>query len=109
VAASSAVVRASEFAATRAVRYRSKTQRAVAPMQVTSILLLVVIAFAWVAFKVFNCLRTMRIHMGVGVIVSKYENPLLFWLVIALQCLAMGALLGVIYAACFILPNSVMS
>ena len=64
-------------------------------MQVTSILLLVVIAFAWVAFKVFNCLRTMRIHMGVGVIVSKYENPLLFWLVIALQCLAMGALLGV--------------
>jgi hypothetical protein len=47
--------------------------------------------------------------MGVGVIVSKYESPLFCWLVIALQCLAVGALLGIIYVACFILPNSVMS
>lgn len=49
----------------------------------------------------------MQIQMGVGVVVSMYESPILFWLVISLQCLAMGALLAVIYAAYFILPNSV--
>jgi len=47
--------------------------------------------------------------MGVGVILSMYESPLLFWIVIALQCLALGALLAIIYVACFILPNQVMS
>jgi len=78
-------------------------------MQLTSILLFMVLAFAWMAFKVFNCLRTMRIQMGVGVIVWKDESPFLFWLLITLQCLAMSALLGIIYVACLILPNTVMS
>jgi|tagenome__1003787_1003787.scaffolds.fasta_scaffold19737744_2 hypothetical protein len=78
-------------------------------MQVISILFVVMVAFALVALKLFNSLRTMQIQMGVGVVLSKYENPLLFWLVIALQCLAVGGLVAIIYLACFILPNSVMS
>jgi hypothetical protein len=84
-----------------------RLQRATAPMQVISIVFVVTVAFALMALKLFNSLRTMRIQMGVGVIVSRYESPLFFWLVIALQCLAVGALLGIIYVACFILPNSV--
>jgi hypothetical protein len=75
-------------------------------MQVISILFVVMVAFALVALKLFNSLRTMQIEMGVGVVLS---NPLLFWLVIALQCLAVGGLVAIIYLACFILPNSVMS
>jgi hypothetical protein len=75
-------------------------------MQVITVVSVLVVAFALMALKLFNSLRTMQIQMGVGVIVSRYESPLLFWLVIALQCLALGALLGIIYVACFILPNS---
>jgi hypothetical protein len=86
-----------------------RLQRATAPMQVISIVFVVTVAFALMALKLFNSLRTMRIQMGVGVIVSRYESPAIFWLVIALQCFAVGALLGIIYVACFILPNSVMS
>ena len=84
-----------------------RQQRATAPMQVISIVVVVLVAFALMALKLFNSLRTMQIQMGVGVVVSMYESPLLFWLVIALQCLGIGALLAVIYAAYFILPNSV--
>ena len=61
------------------------------------------------ALKLFNSLRTMRIQMGVGVVLSMYESPLLFWIVIVLQCLALGALLAIIYVAYFVLPNHVMS
>lgn len=78
-------------------------------MPVTSILFVVIFVLALMALKLFNSLRTMRIRMGVGVILSMYESPLLFWIVIALQCLALGALLAIIYVACFILPNQVMS
>ena len=78
-------------------------------MQVISIVFVVMVAFALVALKLFNSLRTMQIHMGVGVIVTRYESPLFFWLMIALQCSMLGALLGLIYAACFIFPTSIMS
>jgi hypothetical protein len=47
--------------------------------------------------------------MGVGVVLSRYESPSLFWLVIAFQCLVIGALLAIIYVPIFILPNQVMS
>ena len=43
--------------------------------------------------------------MGVGVMLSKYENPLLFWIVIALQCLMVGVLLAIMYVPIFVLPN----
>jgi hypothetical protein len=47
----------------------------------------------------------MQVRMGAGVVISSYENPLLFWLAIALQCLALGALLAMIYAVNFVLPE----
>lgn len=78
-------------------------------MPATSILFVVIFAFALMALKLFNSLRALRIQMGVGVALSMYESPLLFWTVIALQCLALGLLLAIIYAAYFILPNHIMS
>jgi hypothetical protein len=54
-----------------------------------------------------NSLITMQIRMGVGVILSRYDSPWLFWLVIALQCLAIGSLLAVLYLMFFVLPNDV--
>ena len=78
-------------------------------MSVTSILSVVIIAFALMALKLFNSLRTMQIQMGVGVALSMYESPLLFWTVIALQGLALGALLAIIHVAYFVLPNQIMS
>ena len=49
----------------------------------------------------------MQIRMGAGVILSRYDSPWLFWLVIALQCLAIGALLAVLYLMFFVLPYGV--
>jgi hypothetical protein len=74
-------------------------------MPVTSILFVVIFAFALMALKLFNSLRTMQIQMGVGVVLSLYESPLLFWTVIALQCLALGVLLAIVHATYFVLPN----
>jgi len=72
-------------------------------------LLPVLIAFVLMSCKLFNSLRTMKIYMGVGVMLVRYDNPLLFWFVIVLQCLALGALLAIIYVPVFILPNQIMS
>ena len=47
--------------------------------------------------------------MGVGAALSMYDSPLLFWTVIVLQCLVLGVLLAIIYAAYFILPDHVIS
>lgn len=78
-------------------------------MQVTSLFFIVAFAFALMALKLFNSLRTMQVQMGVGVVLSRYESPPLFWLVIGLQCLALGALLAIIHVVCFVLPNQIMS
>ena len=78
-------------------------------MPVTSILFVVTFAFALMALKLFNSLRVLRIQMGVGAALSMYDSPLLFWTVIVLQCLVLGVLLAIIYAAYFILPDHVMS
>jgi hypothetical protein len=78
-------------------------------MQVVTILLPVIFAFVLMSFKLFNSLRAMEIQMGVGVVLLRYESPLLFWFVIAFQCLVIGALFAIIYWIVFILPNHVMS
>jgi len=78
-------------------------------MQVTSLLSVVAFALALMALKLFDSLRTMQVQMGVGVVLSRYDSPPLFWLVIGLQCLALGALLAMIQAAYFVLPNQIMS
>ena len=79
------------------------------PMQVTSLLSVVAFALALMALKLFNSLRTMQVQMGVGVVLSRYDSPPLFWVVIGLQCLVLGALLAIIHAVCFVLPNQIMS
>jgi hypothetical protein len=74
-------------------------------MPVILLLPVLILAFALIGLKLFNSLRTMQIRMGVGVVLSMYESPLLFWTMIALQSLALGALFAVVYVACFVLPN----
>jgi len=54
-------------------------------------------------------LRSMNIYMGVGMFLSRYESPFLFWLMIAWQCLVLGALFATIYVPIFVLPNQIMS
>ena len=76
-------------------------------MQAIWIVLAVVVAFALASWKLLNSLITMQIRMGVGVLLSRYDSPRLFWLVIALQCLALGALLAVLYLMFFVLPYDV--
>ena len=66
----------------------SSVYNELAPMQVIPIALVVMIAFALIVVKLFNSLRSIQIQMGARVIVSRDESPLLFWLVIVLQCLA---------------------
>ena len=79
------------------------------PMPVTSMLFVVMIAFALMAFRLFNSLRTMQIQLGFGAILPRYESPRLFWLAIALRCLGLGAFFAVIYVACFVAPDQPMS
>jgi hypothetical protein len=55
----------------------------------------VLFALALISLKLFNSLRNMQIQMGVGVVLSRYESPLLFWFVIAFQCSVIGVLLGI--------------
>ena len=69
-------------------------------MPVLTMLLPVFFAFALMSCKLFNSLRTMEIQMGMGVVLSNYESPSLFWFVIAFQCLVIGALLDRLLA-CF--------
>jgi len=78
-------------------------------MQVKTLLYLVVFAFALMSLKLFNDLRTMQIRMGIGVVLLRYEHPLLFWLMIGLECLVIGALLAIIYSVFFVLPYQIMS
>ncbi|NPU65631.1 hypothetical protein HL667_11550 [Bradyrhizobium sp. 83012] len=78
-------------------------------MQVTSILLVIVLPFAWAVLKLFNSLRTMQVKVGVGLVLSRYDNPRLFWLLVGLQSLAIGVLLAVLYAAYVVLPNQIAS
>ena len=78
-------------------------------MPVTLILFFVMCLFALAALKLFNSLRTMQFQMGVGVVLSRYESPALFWLMIVLQCLAVGVPFGIIYSVFFVLPNQIMS
>jgi hypothetical protein len=44
-----------------------------------------------------------------GVVLSRYDHPLLFWTVIAVQCLVLGVLFAIIYGVFFVLPYQVMS
>lgn len=78
-------------------------------MPVTSILFVAMVAFALMAFRLFNSLRTMEIQLGFGGILPRYESPRLFWLAIALQCLGVGTLFAVLYVICFVAPNQPMS
>jgi hypothetical protein len=71
-------------------------------MQVVTILLPVIVAFALVSLKLFNSLRTMQIQMGVGVVLSRYESPLLFWFVIALPVLGDRARCSRSYTRCIL-------
>jgi hypothetical protein len=71
-------------------------------MPVVLILFPVIFAFVLMSWKLFNSLRTTQIQMGVGVVLSRYESPLMFWFVIALQCLVIGALFAIIYSVFFV-------
>jgi hypothetical protein len=78
-------------------------------MQVATLMLLPALLVAWMCFKLFRSLLAMEIGMGVGVVLSRYENPILFWAVITIQCAAVGGLFAVIWYVVFVLPNRIMS
>jgi len=48
----------------------------------------------------------MQIGMGVGVVISRYENPVLFWMTVALQCLALITVLVITGVVRFVSPRS---
>jgi hypothetical protein len=77
-------------------------------MPVILILLVVMVAFALVGFRLFNSLRTMQIQLGFGAVLLRYESPSLFWLALALQCLGLGTLFSIIYVLCFVAPYQPM-
>ena len=78
-------------------------------MPVAALILLSLLPLAWICWKLFNSLRLMEIHMGVGVVLSRYDNPALFWAVIGIQAALIGLLLAVIGYVTLVLPNHVMS
>jgi hypothetical protein len=78
-------------------------------MDAYALSVVVVIGFAWMTGKLFNSLRQIEIRLGVGLVLAKRDNPLLFWSVVGIQCLGVGVLLAIIYYAIFVLPNRTMS
>jgi hypothetical protein len=70
---------------------------------ITSPILL--LALAATSLAVFRSFRTMQIGMGLGVVISRYETPVLFWMTVALQCLALIAVLVIIGVVCFVSPR----
>lgn len=71
---------------------------------ITSPILLLALAATLLA--VFRSFRTMQIGMGVGVVISRYENPVLFWMTVALQCLALITVLVITGVVRFVSPRS---
>ena len=71
-------------------------------MAVMIILFPAIVLFALMSWTLFNSLRMMEIHMGMGVVLRRYESPLLFWTILAVQCLTIGVLLALIYSVCFV-------
>jgi hypothetical protein len=66
---------------------------------------ILLLALAATVLAVFRSFRTMQIRMGLGVVISGYENPVLFWMMVALQCLALIAVLAIIGVVCFVSPR----
>ena len=71
-----------------------------------AILLLLLGRICW---KLFNGLRAMEIRTGVGVVLSRYDDPTLFWAVFALQSAFAGLLVAIIGFITFILPHLTMT
>jgi len=52
---------------------------------------LLVVGFLLVAGKLFNSLRNMEVQMGISVVLTRNESPVLFW---SVQCVAVGIYLA---------------
>jgi hypothetical protein len=78
-------------------------------MYAYTLFIAVVIGFAWMTAKLFNSLRQMEVPMGVGVVLARRDNPLLFWSVVGIQCCGVGSLLAIVHYAIFVLPDRIMS
>jgi hypothetical protein len=78
-------------------------------MYAYALFIIVVVGFAWMAGKLFNSLRQMKVRMRVGVVLAKRDNPMLFWSVVGIQCLGVCVLLAIIYFVIFVLPNRIVS
>jgi hypothetical protein len=78
-------------------------------MPVITPLIILLLPLAWICWKLFDGLRTMEIRMGVGVVLSGYDNPILFWTVFALQCAFAGLLVAIIGFITLVLPHLTMT
>jgi ABC-type Fe3+-siderophore transport system permease subunit len=78
-------------------------------MPVVMLLIILLLPLAWICWKLFTGLRSMEIRMGVGVVLSRYDNPILFWTVFALQCAFASLLVGTFGFIVFVLPHLTMT
>lgn len=60
--------------------------------------------FGILTWKLLKDLRNRRIEMGAGVVLSGWDNPLLFWIMVALQCGALGGVIAIGYVVYFHFP-----
>jgi hypothetical protein len=73
------------------------------------LLAVLLLPLGWICWKLIGSLWAMEIRMGVGVVLYRYENPILFWAVITIQCAFTGLLLAIIGFITLILPHHVVS
>lgn len=73
-------------------------------MQVFEILIVSIGAFAFASWKLYRSLRTLEVRWG-DLTFSPYETPVTFWLMVGVQCLAVGLCLGIIFLTFVVLPR----
>ena len=78
-------------------------------MEVIFFVAILLLLLGRICWKLFNGLRAMEIRMGVGVVLSRYENPLLFWAVFALQSAFASLLVAIIGFITLVAPHLTMT
>ncbi|UZE49810.1 hypothetical protein ONR75_03155 [Rhodopseudomonas sp. P2A-2r] len=67
--------------------------------------LLPVMMLLVLAIRLFDTLRSMEYRSALVGWLSRWENPLLFWFAVAMQCLGIFTVLAITYWAFFVLPH----
>jgi hypothetical protein len=73
-------------------------------MQVFETLIISIIAFAFASWRLFQGLRTLQVRWG-DLTFALDETPLTFWLIIGVQCMAVGLCLGIMFLIFVVFPH----